>query len=209
MKRIAVASAFAVTSSVANSTTCCSSSSTLSSSFRTRGDFGFNHIHSSNPQHGGSYARHDRALSDEEIEDFHKSVKGWSRDADTNAIWRSVYFDTFGEAYRFMGRLYAFCYCSDRYPPITWEGTRIDIQLFSPTFKGLSRSEARVAAFINDQLNMVKKGNQQRNKLLELVEKSSVTQFVKSDAEMKGQVQEPSPIPEAKGNLRTWKHLME
>jgi pterin-4a-carbinolamine dehydratase len=210
MKRVSAATALAVSSYVAASPAC-SSSSALTASIRTRGDFGFNHIHSSNPQHGGSYARHERALNEGELEDFLKSVKGWSRDVETNAIWRSVYFETFGEAYRFMGRLYAFCYASDRYPPVTWEGTRIDIQLYSPTFKGLTRSEARIAAFVNDQMNMLKKGNQQRSKLLEVAEKSSVHQFVRSDDEKQQEMirsKASVAVPEVSNKLRSWKDLV-
>jgi pterin-4a-carbinolamine dehydratase len=193
----------------------------MSASTRNRGDFGFNHYHNSNPEHGGAYGRHERAMNDGEIEDFLKSVKGWSHDPDTHAIWRSFYFETFDEAYRFMGRLYAFCYGSDKYPHVTWDQTRIDVQLYSPSFKGLSKREARVAAFLNDQLNMLKKAKLQRSKLVEVAKRTTVHHFIQTDDEFDADPEAPpatpfsaSPsqlqprVPEAFREPKSWKDLM-
>lgn len=120
-------------------------------------------------------------MNDGEVEDFLKSVKGWDHDPETHAIWRSFYFDNFDEAYLFMGRLYAFCYGTDKYPHITWDNTRIDVQLYSPSFKGLSGREARIAGFLNDQMNMLKKGKLQRSKMMEASTRTLVHQFVTKD----------------------------
>lgn len=178
----------------------------LTTCVRTKGDFGFNVFHNSNPQHGGAYARHERRMRDDEFEDFLLSVKGWDHDPDDQSIWRSFYFESMEEAYLFMGRLYAFCYGSDKYPHITWEGTRIDVYLYSPSFKGLSKREARVAAFLNDQVNMLKKAKLQRDKLMELAKESAVeSQFGDGvRAAVEQQHQDAAPIPEVHGGMRTF-----
>lgn len=174
---------------------------------RTRGDFGMNLFHNSNPQHGGSYPRFERRMHDAEFEDFLSSVKGWDHDKDTQCIWRSFYFDTYDDAYLMMGRLYAFCYASDKYPNITWDNKRIDIYLYSPTFKGLSKKEARVAAFMNDQMNMLRKSKHQQSKLLELASETIVEQLVGD--EVKATLEERAhsaakPLPETvRGTLNT------
>ncbi|KPI88106.1 hypothetical protein ABL78_2793 [Leptomonas seymouri] len=169
-----------------------------------KGDYGFNVFHNSNPQHGGSYARHERRMRDDEVEDFLKSVKHWTavyesiaendrvdddllaeKDAEggkedaaeppapsplrlgEEAITRTFTFDTFNDAYLFMGRVWAFCYGTDKYPHVVWEGTAITVYLYSPSFRGLSKREARVAAFLNDQYNMARKSKLQQRRIVD------------------------------------------
>ncbi|RHW71112.1 pterin 4 alpha carbinolamine dehydratase [Trypanosoma brucei equiperdum] len=175
---------------------------------RCKGDYGFNIFHNSNPQHGASYARHERRMREDEVEDFLKSVKGWvpvdecfpcvDADADAEgadvrkeekeemgpapltiftgegALKRDFDFANFRDAYLFMGRLWAFCYGSDKYPNVTWEGTRITVYIYSPSFRGLSKREARLAAFLNDQYNMFKKSKRQQKVIIDGVVKRSV-----------------------------------
>jgi pterin-4a-carbinolamine dehydratase len=174
-----------------------------------KGDYGFNVFHNSNPQHGGSYARHERRMRDDEVEDFLKSVKHWTpvyedvaendrvdsedgREADVaepptasplrmgeEAIMRTFTFDNFRDAYLFMGRVWAFCYGSDKYPHLTWEGTSITVYLYSPSFRGLSKREARVAAFLNDQYNMARKSKQQQRRIVDgIVQNAAVEEMV-------------------------------
>lgn len=178
---------------------------------RHRGDYGFNLFHNSNPQHGGSYARHEKVMNAGEVEDFLASVKGWDHDPETNTIWRSFYFDTFDEAYRFMGRLYAFCYCSDKYPHVTWDNLRIDMHLYSPSFKGISRREARIAAFMNDQYNMLKKAKLQRSKLVEMNQQNigrTVLESETSPTVAASTTQARPQLPEVQNELRSWKDLI-
>ncbi|RNF08185.1 hypothetical protein TraAM80_03039, partial [Trypanosoma rangeli] len=82
------------------------------------------------------------------------------------AIKREFVFPTYRDAYLFMGRFWAFCYGSDKYPHVTWDGTRITMYLYSPSFCGISRREARLAAFLNDQYNMFKKSRLQWEQLM-------------------------------------------
>nr|CCC49708.1 conserved hypothetical protein [Trypanosoma vivax Y486] len=172
----------------------------LHSSYRLKGDYGFNVFHNSNPQHGGSYARHERRMREDEVEDFLKSVKGWvpadesivrsSDDANCptdeegpapltiftgeEALKRQFVFDSFRDAYLFMGRFWAFCYGSDKYPNVCWDGTSVTVYLYSPSFRGLSKREARLAAFLNDQYNMLKKSKHQREVIVNGVVKKSM-----------------------------------
>lgn len=184
-----------------------------------KGDYGFNVFHNSNPQHGGSYARHERRMRDDEVEDFLKSVKHWlpvyedvaendqshlcdtfnnggggggeNMNAETasaqpptpsplhlgeEAIMRTFTFDTFNDAYLFMGRLWAFCYGTDKYPHVTWDGTTITVYLYSPSFRGLSKREARVAAFLNDQYNMARKSKLQQRRIVDGVVQSAAVE---------------------------------
>mmetsp|Transcript_38099 Transcript_38099/g.44413 ORF Transcript_38099/g.44413 Transcript_38099/m.44413 type:complete len:243 (+) Transcript_38099:100-828(+) len=190
---------------------CSSSTGPLVQSMRAKGDFGFNVFHNSNPQHGGAYARHERKMRDDEFEDFLLSVKGWDHDPEEQSIWRSFYFESTEEAYLFMGRLYAFCYGTDKYPHITWEGTRIDIHLYSPTFKGLSKREARVAAFLNDQVNMLKKSKLQRNRLMEMAKETTVEALVGDSVREAKKIaaEDDQPLPEVRSGMRTWADLVE
>lgn len=178
---------------------------------RQKGDYGFNNFHNSNPQHGGSYGRHERRLRDDEFEDFLKSVKGWDHDPDTHTIWRSFYFDTFDDAYLYMGKLYAFCYGTDKYPHVTWDNTRIDVSLYSPSFKGLSKREARIAAFMNDHYNIMKKSKLQSSKLIEIANESPLEAMfgagVRAELEAR-KAEREKPIPEAK-SVHSWKKLMD
>lgn len=170
-----------------------------SNSSRAKGDYGFNVFHNSNPQHGGSYARHERRMREDEVDDFLKSVKGWTPVWETaegetpaatgteangdasaaaaapppsrlklgdEAITKTFTFHTFNDAYLFMGRLWAFCYGSDKYPHVVWQGCAVTVSLYSPSFKGLSKREARLAAFLNDQFNMLKKSAVQKAKVM-------------------------------------------
>lgn len=181
---------------------------------RWKGDFGFNVFHNSNPQHGGAYARHERRMRDDEFEDFHKSVKGWDHDSETHSIWRSFYFETYDQAYLFFGKLYAFCYGADKYPHVTWEnGTRIDVELYSPTFKGLSKREARVAAFLNDQYNQLKKGQMQQETILAMMKDTTVEKLVGEqvrDRLAKRDASRRQEVPELQEGGRTtlWKDLL-
>ena len=143
---------------------------------RCKGDYGMNTLHHGNPQHGAAYAQMEKKMTDEEIEDFLKSVKGWKHDGETDAIVKTFAFESFPAAYDFMGRLFAFCWFADKYPPIVWSGTNVTIELYSPKFKGISKREARVAAFCNDQFNIQKKSKKQAFKLQEMARESVIAQ---------------------------------
>ncbi|CAD2222921.1 hypothetical protein AGDE_04876 [Angomonas deanei] len=216
--------------------------------FRHKGDYGFNVFHNSNPQHGGSYARHERRMREDEVEDFLRSVKGWkpvldqlpSKDADPleeevqawsekldekalppplstlhvgeEAIMRTFRFESFDDAYLFMGRLWAFCYGSDKYPHVTWDNTEITVYLYSPSFKGLSRREARIAAFLNDQFNMFKKSKNQREKMMTSVAARTVVEEVLG-AEVKEALEQrqrerTAPLPEKTKGTVSWEALI-
>ncbi|RNC53772.1 hypothetical protein TcCL_ESM08860 [Trypanosoma cruzi] len=177
-------------------------SATFVTPSRWKGDYGFNVFHNSNPQHGGSYARHERRMREDEVADFLRSVKGWvpadeavtaspavegsSEAAEEEkgptpmtvftgeeAIKREFVFPTFHDAYLFMGRVWAFCYGSDKYPHVTWDGTHITVYLYSPSFRGISKREARLAAFLNDQYNMFRKSKRQQEQLLSVAVKQT------------------------------------
>ncbi|CCW65241.1 unnamed protein product [Phytomonas sp. EM1] len=213
---------------------------------RCKGDYGFNVFHNSNPQHGGSYARHERRMRDDEVEDFLRSVKGWVpvRGCDTSAqemssvkgidsssyvaedappaesqvvfgeeaIKRTFTFLSYHEAYLFMGRVWAFCYGSDKYPHLTWEDRNITVYLYSPSFRGLSRREARVAAFLNDTYNMFKKSRIQQRKIMESVTKRAVVEQLIGEGvqkEIKGrEARRAAPLQELKEGPQCWEKLV-
>lgn len=282
----------------------CLSATAVTAPARHKGDYGFNVFHNSNPQHGGSYARHERRMRDDEVEDLMRSVKGWrlvrevtvaaaeaeladmaadaavvkarrlapppsssspiaaamaaivegrsssssminmntKKDTDTNrgtysrnedddddmnndndaaagdndvppeasalrlgeeAIQRTFAFDSFGEAYLFMGRFWAFCYGSDKYPPVTWDGLKVTVFLYSPSFHGLSKREARVAAFLNDQYNMLRKSRWQQGKILEGVARTAVVEDLVGEGVRCSlaarEAERRAPLPEAGG----------
>ncbi|KAG5484953.1 hypothetical protein LSCM1_07029 [Leishmania martiniquensis] len=219
-----------------------------------KGDYGFNVFHNSNPQHGGSYARHERRMREDEVEDFLKSVKHWRpvyedvADGDLagaarvvepgdgaaanassppafasatepptpspsrmgeEAIMRVFHFETFREAYLFMGRLWAFCYGTDKYPHVTWEGTAITVYLYSPSFRGLSKREARVAAFLNDQYNMTRKSKWQQRRIVEgIVRRATVEELLGEEVAahlVHRQTLRSAPLQEMKDGLRSWR----
>ncbi|EPY32771.1 hypothetical protein STCU_02666 [Strigomonas culicis] len=205
---------------------------------RTKGDYGFNVFHNSNPQHGGSYARHERRMREDEVEDFLKSVKGWrpffgtasegpagGAEADRapapstlrmgeEAIVRCFTFATYEEAYLFMGRLWAFCYGSDKYPHVTWDDRAITVALYSPSFRGLSKREARVAAFLNDQYNMFRKSRQQQERVLEgVARKARVEEVLGPEAVAAAlatrQEQRHAPLPEVTHGVTHWDTLIK
>eukprot|EP00796_Vickermania_ingenoplastis_P011708 gene11708-8055_t len=274
---------------------------------RFKGDYGFNVFHNSNPQHGGSYARHERRMREDEVEDFHKSVKGWlpvwgtpppntslayvrdetvtgeicrereqqHRDHDVEsgmsaapappplpvrggplmdavsvssssaggemvvddpyaatvgasadgppepsfltygdeAIMKTFSFPTYREAYLFMGRLWAFCYGCDKYPQVIWNHMEITVYLYSPSFKGLSKREARVAAFLNDQYNMFKKSRMQREKVLkEVVERATVEEVMGEEVRQtlqEREAQRRAKVTEAVVGPQRWAQLLE
>lgn len=228
---------------------------TLVTAQRHKGDYGFNVFHNSNPQHGGSYARHERRMREGEVEDFLRSVKGWQSVHDSftdeldgekgtridassteinaqqssshpspenatctppaflgdEAIKRTFVFATYREAYRFMGRLWAFAYGSDKYPHVLWDNCRITVYLYSPTFRGLSKREARMAAFLNDQYNMARKSTIQQGRILEKVSRgSAVEEFVGEEGQLalaqRGKV---SRLREATERPRDWRALLQ
>ena len=185
----------------------------LATAQRSRGDFGFNVFHNSNPQHGGAYTRFERRMSDDEFEDFLSSVKGWEADMDTQAISKKFTFDQFDDAYRFVGRLYAFCYGLDKFPPVKWtdEGKSIEVSLYSPTYKGLSKREAKVAAFMNDHYNMLKKAKLQQSRMLEMGKESHVSSLVgKAVEEELAKINaQRVPVPEATAGRRVWDELIQ
>ncbi|XQJ25203.1 Pterin 4 alpha carbinolamine dehydratase, putative [Leishmania guyanensis] len=225
----------------------CSSRSAVSSALTTqrayKGDYGFNVFHNSNPQHGGSYARHERRMRDDEVEDFLKSVKHWrpvyEDVADGNvvnaaqssssstpasdsepptpafsqiseeAITRTFHFEAFREAYLFMGRLWAFCYGSDKCPHVTWEGTAITVYLYSPSFRGLSKREARVAAFLNDQYNMSRKSKWQQRRIMDgIVREAMVEKLLGEEVAThiaRRQTLRTAPLQEVKDGPRSWR----
>ncbi|EKF27049.1 hypothetical protein MOQ_009237 [Trypanosoma cruzi marinkellei] len=212
-------------------------------SSRWKGDYGFNVFHNSNPQHGGSYARHERRMREDEVEDFLRSVKGWVPADETvtaspamegsseaaeaekgptpmtvftgeEAIKREFVFPTFRDAYLFMGRVWAFCYGSDKYPHVTWDGTRITVYLYSPSFRGISKREARLAAFLNDQYNMFRKSKRQQEQLLSVAVKKTRVEELMGDvvAEKLRQREEERrrPLAEAtKGSVVAWESLID
>ncbi|CBZ24340.1 conserved hypothetical protein [Leishmania mexicana MHOM/GT/2001/U1103] len=209
-----------------------------------KGDYGFNVFHNSNPQHGGSYARHERRMREDEVEDFLKSVKHWRpvyedvADSDLvddaqsssslstsassaeppmprfahmgeEAIMRTFHFEAFREAYLFMGRVWAFCYGSDKYPHVTWEGTAITVYLYSPSFRGLSKREARVAAFLNDQYNMIRKSKWQQRRIVDgIVRKTAVEELLGEEVAAHLAHRETlrtAPLQEVKDGPRSWR----
>lgn len=237
---------------------------TTTVSKRKKGDYGFNVFHNSNPQHGGSYARHERRMRDEEVEDFLRSVKGWVpvwRDGTTpaatstaaskgnpmgtcapgvlpsldsicttialenlppdpsqlqfgdEAIMKTFTFMDYNDAYLFMGRVWAFCYGCDKYPHVVWKGKEITVFLYSPSFKGLSKREARVAAFLNDQFNMLKKSGVQREKVKEGVVKRATVEEMMGEAVRKSleakKLKESDPVEEVRSGLLRWEGLLK
>ncbi|KAH9584081.1 Pterin 4 alpha carbinolamine dehydratase [Trypanosoma melophagium] len=206
-------------------------------SYREKGDYGFNVFHNSNPQHGGSYARHERRMRDDELEDFLKSVKGWvpvdefvAREGTgagveegpsaltiftgEEALKREFDFPNFRDAYLFMGRFWAFCYGSDKYPHVVWEGTRITVYLYSPSFRGISKREARIAAFLNDQYNMFKKSKRQQEQLLNGVVKPAKVERLMGDSvtEVLQRREEDRHRPlmeKVKGTASVWESLID
>ncbi|ORC86832.1 uncharacterized protein TM35_000251280 [Trypanosoma theileri] len=205
-------------------------------SYRGKGDYGFNVFHNSNPQHGGSYARHERRMRDDELEDFLKSVKGWvpvdesvarsstSKEMEEGpspltiftgeeALKREFVFSEFRDAYLFMGRFWAFCYGSDKYPHVVWNETHITVYLYSPSFRGISKREARIAAFLNDQYNMFKKSKRQQNQLLSGVVKPAKVEQLIGDSVSKvlerREVDRHKPLVEkVKGTVSAWEKLI-
>lgn len=227
--------------------------SALCQSAAGKGDYGFNVFHNSNPQHGGSYARHERRMTEAEVEDFMLSVKGWkpvyepgelnagltdASDDPSNpdaaaspgrrddapptpstlvlgeeAIYRTFKFATFGDAYLFMGRVWAFCYGSDKYPHVTWDGPRVTVYLYSPSFRGLSKRETRLAAFLNDQYNMLKKGKAQSKRMAETVAGRAAIEEVLGDAVKQALAEREAlrrrPLKEATEGADRWEGLLK
>lgn len=134
-----------------------------------RGTSIIGHLHDGNQEHGGVYNMHDKRCRDDELDDFLRSVKGWTIDEATGAISKTYKFDEMRTAYNFMGRLYAFCWNVDKFPLITWKGCEVETVLFSPKFKGLTKREVRVAAFMNDQSNLLNRAVKQRKRLEQTV----------------------------------------
>ena len=130
-----------------------------------KGDMTFNVLHDCNPQIGAPYDTQDRVMKEDEIQDFLKSVRGWTV-LPSGAITRSYDFDEYMLAYEWMGRVMAFGFTSDKYPRLHWEGTKITATVYSGHFKGLSHKEARLAAFMNDHWNMIRKAGEGREELL-------------------------------------------
>lgn len=220
-----------------------------------KGDYGFNVFHNSNPQHGGSYARHERRMRDDEVEDFLKSVKHWvpvrsdagdggeatarepvsngdssssssSRSIDDltlpaapplrlgeEALMRTFRFDSYRDAYLFMGRLWAFCYGCDKYPPVQWEGTMIRVYLFSASFRGISKREARVAAFLNDQYNMLQKAKKQQHRIVaDVVQESVVEGLIGTAVAERLAAREErrrAPLQEVKQGPQKWSDMID
>lgn len=121
-------------------------------------------------------------------------------------------FKTYGDAYLFMGRLWAFCYSSDKYPHVTWNEKEITVYLYSPSFKGLSKREARVAAFLNDQYNMLKKSQLQREKVVSgVIAQATVEDMVGEEVKKHLAAREEERqrlVSEAVGGPVTWKELL-
>lgn len=268
--------------------------SVVTTSRRCKGDYGFNVFHNSNPQHGGSYARHERRMREDEVEDFLKSVKGWlpvwdtpapsttpryyattggektseetvsnlksntvnveNNNTNTNtsttgsshthrtsvsdknhentnptegddspptasmltfgdeAIMKTFRFPEYKDAYLFMGRLWAFCYGSDKYPHVVWNHTEITVYLYSPSFKGLSKREARLAAFLNDQFNMFRKSAKQRERVWNgVVQRATVEEVVGEEVRRRlaeREAQRRRRVDEAVSGPRRWEDLL-
>ena len=135
-----------------------------------KGDLASVVLHDCNPQHGAPYNNHDRAMRDEEFHAFLASVKGWTT-LDSGAIHRSYDFDNYKLAYEWMGRVFAFAYISDKYPKLHWKDCHVEVTLYSGRFHGISRREARLAAFMNDHFNLLRKAQVSQREQLEATSK--------------------------------------
>ena len=174
---------------------------------KAKGDYLFNLFHNSNPQHGASYTSFDRRMRDDEFDDFLKSVRGWDADRDAQVISKSFTFESFDEAYKFMGKLCAFCWGADVYPAITWENTEVKMMLYSPHFKGLTKREAKIAAFCNDQVHMAQKLKRQQQLLALCDAKSMVKEMVGPAVQRELDANDEErrrPVPETK-KLLLWR----
>ena len=123
-------------------------------------------VHDCNPQHGAPYNNHDRTMRDEEFQAFLKSVKGWTV-LESGAIHRTFEFANYKLAYEWMGRLFAYSYTSDKYPKLQWHGTHVEVTIYSGRFHGITKREARLAAFMNDHFNLLRKAQVAQKEHLE------------------------------------------
>lgn len=129
------------------------------------------------------------------------------------AIMKTFTFIDYNDAYLFMGRVWAFCYGCDKYPHVVWKGKEITVFLYSPSFKGLSKREARVAAFLNDQFNMLKKSGMQREKVKEGVVKRATVEEMVGEAVRKSleakKAKERDPVEEVRSGLLRWEGMLK
>jgi pterin-4a-carbinolamine dehydratase len=140
------------------------------SRFFLKGDLTSVVLHDCNPQHGAPYNNHDRAMRDEEFQAFLSSVKGWTV-LESGAIHRTFEFSNYKLAYEWMGRLFAYSYVSDKYPKLHWQGTHVEVTIYSGRFHGITRREARLAAFMNDHFNLLRKAQVAQKEHLEASKK--------------------------------------
>jgi pterin-4a-carbinolamine dehydratase len=115
-------------------------------------------LHDCSPQHGAPYNNHDRQMRDEEFQAFLASVKGWTV-LDSGAIHRNFVFDNYRMAFEWMGRLMAYGYIADKYAKVHWQRNYVEVTIYSGRFHGITRREARLAAFMNDQFNLLRKAH--------------------------------------------------
>lgn len=145
-----------------------------------KGDMAAVVLHDCNPQHGAPYNNHDRAMRDEEFQAFLASVKGWTV-LDSGAIHRSFVFDNYRLAYEWMGRLFAYGYVADKYPKLHWKRNYVEVTIYSGRFHGITKREARLAAFMNDQFNLLRKAH---NTQMELIGATNDVNPFRTDAGM-------------------------
>ena len=122
-------------------------------------------LHDCNPQHGGPYNTTDKKMHDEDFHAFLDSVKGWTV-LESGAIQRSFQFETYRLAYEWVGRVMGYTYLSDKYAKVHWHEKHVDVTLYSARFKGITRREARFAAFMSDHFNLLRKAQQNQRELL-------------------------------------------
>ena len=157
-----------------------------------KGEFAANVFHDSNPEIGAPYTTDDRKMRDDEFEDFLKSVKGWHLDKRSGAIERTFVFPTPTMAHQFMGRVFAFSYFSDRYARVRWHKDKVYAKLYSGQFNGITKLEARLAAFMSDQYNLLRKATAQQDRFLKHIPTTSAAGFVRSEIEAENKGQEES-----------------
>jgi pterin-4a-carbinolamine dehydratase len=145
-----------------------------------KGDMAAVVLHDCNPQHGAPYNNHDRQMRDEEFQAFLLSVKGWTV-LDSGAIHRHFVFDNYRMSFEWMGRLFAYGYISDKYAKVHWRKNFVEVTIYSGRFHGITRREARLAAFMNDQFNLLRKAHATQK---EMVGVSNDVNPFRSDAAM-------------------------
>jgi pterin-4a-carbinolamine dehydratase len=137
-----------------------------------KGEMTVNILHDCNPQWGAPYNTTDRVMKEDEFHDFLASVRGWTV-LDSGAITKRFEFPDYMMVYEWMGRVMGFGYTCDRYPRLHWDGTFVTATVYSGHFRGITNREARLAAFMNDQCNLIKRAAEQRDNLFATITQSA------------------------------------